>query len=175
MVEKKVGDKVIRLVRGDITDTEVEAFVFDITDDAKLGSGFGGAISRRGGPGVQKELDAIGACPKGGAIVTSGGELKAKHIIYVNGPKFQEPDTEVKLRSATRAALAAADKKGVARLALPPIGTGLYQVPLDLCSRVLLQEVKKHLEGKTGLEEVLFVANDSREYGPLEAALQQGA
>ena len=86
MVERKVGDKVIRLVRGDITDTEVEAFVFDITDDAKLGSGYGGAIAQRGGPAIQKELDALGKCPKGAALVTSAGDMKATHIIHVNGP-----------------------------------------------------------------------------------------
>jgi O-acetyl-ADP-ribose deacetylase (regulator of RNase III) len=175
MIERKVGSRSIRLVRGDITDLEVDAFVFDITDDAKLGSGYGGAIARRGGPTVQKELDAIGRCPKGSAVVTTAGQMKAKYIIHVNGPKFNEPDTEGKLRSATRAALAAADAKGVGTLALPPIGTGLYQVPLDLCARVMLQEVEKHLQGKTSLEQVLLVANDSREYGPLAAALQQGA
>jgi len=175
MLEKRVGDRFIRLIRGDITDLEVDAFVFDITEDAKLGSGYGGAIAQRGGPQVQKELDAIGACPKGSAIVTGAGDLKASHIIYVNGPKFNEPDTEAKLRKATRSALAAADRKGVARLAMPPIGTGLYQVPLELCARVMLQEVESHLQGKTALDEVLFVANDSREHGPLSAALQKGA
>ena len=30
MAEKQIGNKVLRLVRGDITDMEVEAFVFDI-------------------------------------------------------------------------------------------------------------------------------------------------
>jgi len=175
MVERKVGNRSIRLVRGDITDLEVDAFVFDITDDAKLGSGYGGAIARRGGPAVQKELDAIGRCPKGSAVVTTAGQMKARHIIHVNGPKFNEPETEAKLRSAIRAALAAADTKGVGTLALPPVGTGLYQVPLDLCARVMLAEVEKDLQGKTGLEQVLLVANDSREYGPLAAAFQQGA
>lgn len=175
MLERKVGDKVIRLVRGDITDTEVEAFVFDITQDAKLGSGYGGAIAQRGGPAVQRQLDAIGACPPGEAIVTTAGDMKATHIIHVNGPKFHEPDTEAKLRSAARSALRAADATGVGTLAMPPIGTGLYQVPVDLCARVLVQEVEAHLQGATGLEQVWFVANDSREYGPLAAAIQRGA
>ena len=49
MIERKVGEKVIRLVTGDITDMDVEAFVFDITEDVKLGSGYGGAIQQRGG------------------------------------------------------------------------------------------------------------------------------
>ncbi len=58
MAEKKIGNKVLRLVRGDITDMEVEAFVFDITENVKLGSGFGGAIQQRGGIVIQKQLDA---------------------------------------------------------------------------------------------------------------------
>ena len=70
MAEKKIGNKVLRLVRGDITDMEVEAFVFDITDDVKLGSGFGGAIQQRGGIVIQKQLDEIGSCPTGDAVVT---------------------------------------------------------------------------------------------------------
>ena len=49
MVERTIGDKRLRMVRGDITEVEVDAFVFDITEDAKLGSGFGGAIQQRGG------------------------------------------------------------------------------------------------------------------------------
>ena len=48
MVVKKIGDRVIRLVMGDIIDLEVEAFVYDITADAKLGSGYGSAITARG-------------------------------------------------------------------------------------------------------------------------------
>ena len=112
MAEKKIGDKVIRLVRGDITNLEVEAFVYDITADAKLGTGYGGAISQRGGPTIQKELSEIGSCPTGEAIVTSAGKMKAKHIIHVNGPKFFEPDTEGKLRRADPGGPAAGRGKG---------------------------------------------------------------
>lgn len=175
MVEKKVGDKVIRLIRGDITNLEVEAFVYDITEDVKLGSGYGGAISQRGGPSIQKELDAIGKCPTGEAIVTGAGKMKAKYIIHVNGPKFNEPDTEGKLRRATQAALRRAEEKGIRQLAFPPVGTGLYQVPLDLCARVMVDTVEEHLQGKSNLKEVIFVALDTREFNPLKAKIEGGA
>jgi O-acetyl-ADP-ribose deacetylase (regulator of RNase III) len=175
MVEKKVGDKAIRLVLGDITDLDVEAFVFDITADAKLGTGYGNAIAVRGGQAIQKELDQIGNVPTGAGVATSGGSLKAKYVIHVNGPKFHEPDTEGKLRRATQAALTLADEKGVARLALPPVGTGMYQVPLDLCARVMVETVETHLRGTTGLREVLFVALDNREFAPLKARIGGGA
>jgi O-acetyl-ADP-ribose deacetylase (regulator of RNase III) len=175
MVERRIGDRSIRLVRGDITDMEIEAFVHDITEDVKLGSGYGGAIQQRGGIVIQKELDAIGSCPVGEAVVTEAGILKADFIIHANGPKFREEDEEGKLRNATVAALLRADEKGIKRLALPPMGTGLYQVPLDLCARVMVDTVTDHLGDSTTLEEVLFVVRDTREYGPFEAALSEGA
>lgn len=174
MVEKKIGEKVVRVVVGDITDMEVEAFVFDITEDAKLGSGYGGAITVRGGPEIQKELDAVGACPKGEAIVTGAGNLKAKTIIYLNGPKFHEPGTEAILRRAIKAALQRAEERGLEQLAFPPVGTGMYQVPLDLCARVLDEEISGHLGGAGKLREVLLVALDTREYRPLEAQIGGG-
>jgi O-acetyl-ADP-ribose deacetylase (regulator of RNase III) len=175
MAEKKVGDKVIRLVLGDITDLEVEAFVFDITEDAKLGSGYGNAIAMRGGLSVQKALDEIGSVPTGTGVITDAGKMKAKKIIHVNGPKFHEPETEKKLKSATLAALKLADENGLTQLAFPPVGTGFYQVPLDLCANVMVNTVEEHLKGDTKLQEVLFVALDTREYKPLKAKIGQGA
>lgn len=175
MVEKKIGDKVIRLVVGDITDMKVEAFVFDITSDVKLGSGYGSAIAMRGGLTVQKELDAIGSCPKGEAIITEAGKLKASHIIHVNGPKFYEPGTEKILKQATLAALNLAKEKGLTQLALPPVGTGFYQVPLELCADVMMDTVEEHFQGETSLNEVIFVALDTRELKPLQAKLDGGS
>jgi O-acetyl-ADP-ribose deacetylase (regulator of RNase III) len=175
MVKKSIGNKkVMRLVVDDIADLDVEAFVYDITEDAKLSSGYGGAIATRGGKAVQDELDAIGSCPKGKAIITSAGKMKAKHIIHVNGPKFFEPDEEKKLRRATRAALKLADEHELRQLAFPPIGTGIYQVDLELCARVLVEEASKHLKNDSTLEEVLFVALDTREAKPFERTLARG-
>jgi len=175
MVENKIGDKVIRLIRGDITDIKVEAFVYDITSDCKLSSGYGGAITQRAGKAVQKELDEIGSLATGEAVITGAGKLKNNHIIHVNGPKFHEPETEAKLKRSVDAALKRAVESGIKQLAFPPIGTGLYQVPLDLCAKVLIGAVAEHLKGDTPLEEVLFVALDTREYRPFESMLEKGA
>ena len=175
MVEKKIGTKSICLVRGDITDMEVEAFVFDITEDCQLGSGYGGAIAQRGGKAVQEELNVIGTLPPGEAAVTTAGRMKAQQIIHTNGPKFREPAVDEKLKKATQSVLRKADENGITQLALPPIGTGLYQVPLDLCANVMVDTVAEHLNGETSLEVVSFVALDSREYKPLQAKIEGGA
>jgi O-acetyl-ADP-ribose deacetylase (regulator of RNase III) len=175
MVERRIGERVLRLIRGDLTALDIEAFVFDIDSDMKLGAGFGSAIQRRGGIVIQKELEQIGSCPTGEAVVTQAGILKADYIIHVNGPKFREDDEEEKLRSATESALRRADEKGIKRLAFPPIGTGLYQVPMDLCVRVMVDTVAEHLQNNTTLEEVLFVTMDQREYDPFKDRIEQGA
>ena len=174
MAERAVGDKVIKVVRGDITDMSVEAFVYDVTADCKLSSGYGGAIVSRGGKAIQDELSRVGTLPTGEATVTSAGNLKAKHIIHVNGPKFHEPDTKAKLVRAVRSALARADEEGITAVAFPPLGTGLYQVPLDVSAKVIVDTVSEHLKNSTSVREVLLVALDAREVKPFEAALQGG-
>jgi len=175
MVERKVGDRKVRLVDGDITEVEVDAFVFDITEDVKLGSGFGAAIQQRGGIVIQKQLDEIGSCPTGEAVVTEAGILKADWIIHANGPKFREEDEEAKLRKTIAAALARAEEKGVKTLAFPPIGTGLYQVPMDLCARVMVEAIEQHLTNGASINEVLIVTRDPREFGPFRAQIEKGA
>ncbi len=171
MAERKIGERTIRLEVGDITEFEGDAFVFDITEDAKIGSGYGTAIANRAGKVVQDELDEIGTVPTGEAVVTSAGRLKVEYIIHTNGPKFFEADTEGKLRRATEACLQRADEKGMKRIAFPPIGTGMYQVDLGLCASVMVDAIAAHLQGETSLEEVVMVALNSREWQPLEAEI----
>ncbi len=175
MIERRIGDRWLRLVRDDITDIEIDAFVFDITEDAKLGSGFGSAIQQRGGVKIQKELDEIGSVPTGEAVVTEAGLLKADHIIHTNGPKFREPDEEGKLRKATKSALLRSEEIGAKRVAFPSIGTGLYQVEVDLCARVMVDTISQHLRNDSCLEEVLLVVPDTREYAPFASKMQDGA
>jgi O-acetyl-ADP-ribose deacetylase (regulator of RNase III) len=175
MTERKVGDKRLRVVKGDITEVEANAFVFDITEDVKLGSGFGAAIQQRGGIVIQKQLDEIGSCPTGEAVVTEAGILKADWIIHANGPKFREEHEEEKLRKAVGSALARAEEKGVKTLAFPPIGTGLYQVPVDLCARVMVEAIEDHLANGAAIEEVLIVARDPREFEPFKTQIEKGA
>ena len=174
MAAKKIGNKVLSLVVGDITAQELDAFVYDITEDCKLGSGYGGAIAGRAGRTVQLALDEQGSCKTGDAVITEAGKLKARFIIHTNGPKFHEPETEDKLRRAVQSCLSLADDNGLETIAFPPIGTGLYQVPLDACATIMLDTIRAHLEGDTPLKEVRLVALDSREYRPFEARFQGG-
>ncbi len=169
MVERKIGDRTLRLVRDDITDMEVEAFVYDIRPDCQLDAGYGNAIAQRGGKIVQDTLNEIGTVAVGEAVITTAGKMKAKHIIHANGPKFMESQTEDKLRAAAISAMKLAEANGITQLAFPPMGSGLYQVPLDESARVLVETVSEHLKGDTILKEVILVGVDDREIEPFKA------
>lgn len=153
----------LRLVRDDVTLMDVDAFVFYARHDLVLGSGFGNAISTRGGPEIQKELDEKAPVETCEVVVTRAGELKARHIVHAVGPRFQEPDMEPKLRRTMRNVLAAAKERGLASLALPPMGAGYYGVPLADCARVMVEEIRGHLAGETPLVDVVVCVQDRRE------------
>lgn len=166
-----INRSIVRLIKGDITEVEVDAFVFYAQHDLALGSGFGGAISVRGGPSVQKELDELGSVETGQAVVSEAGKLTASFIIHAVGPRFNEDGIEGKLRTTVSNSLKAADERGVKRIALPAMGAGFYGVPLDLCARVMVETIKGYLEGETGIQEVIICVIDRREFAPFEAQL----
>ena len=172
MTEKKINGRTIRVMRDDITLLDVDAFVFYASPDLQLGSGWGNAIAVRGGPAIQEALKPFGEVATGRAVVTSGGNLKAKYVVHAVGPRFQEADVEGKLRTTMRNALKAAEDNQVRRLAVPPMGTGFYGVPLDVSAKVMLGVIREHLAGKTKLEEVIICAPDAREIGPFRTALE---
>lgn len=169
--ERKIGNSVLRVVREDITDIEIDAFVFYAREDLELGSGFGNAIAIRGGPSIQEELKKIGSAKPCEVVITEAGKLKAKHIIHAVGPKFMERDIEKKLKTTTLNALKSADEKGIERVAFPPMGAGFYGVPLPDSIRITLTTIKEYLSGQTNIKEVLVCGIDDREFRPMQSQL----
>jgi len=171
MREARVGDRVIRLMAGDITSLDIEAFVYDARADLVLGAGYGTAIATRGGPSIQQELRQIGSVPVGEAVVSAAGKMRAKFIIHAVAPKFGEADEEPKLRAATQNALTRAAERGITRLALPALSAGFYGMPAERSARIMLAAVRDHLEGQTTLQEVVFCLLDSRQLLSFERVL----
>jgi O-acetyl-ADP-ribose deacetylase (regulator of RNase III) len=163
-VRKNFGGCKIRLLVGDITDLQVEAFVFYSRPNLSLGSGFGTAIAKRGGSAIKGELDKIGSLPVTDAGVTTGGKLKAKYIVHAVGPAFQEENLEEKLRQTVLNAVKRAEEKGIRQIAFPAMGAGFYGVPLDTCSQVMLRSLRECAAGGCEIREIIICANDAREY-----------
>jgi O-acetyl-ADP-ribose deacetylase (regulator of RNase III) len=171
-VVKGVNGKTIRLEKGDLTALPVDAFVFYAREDLELGSGFGSAITARGGAPVKKELERIGRIGMGQAVITTSGGMRPRHIVHACGPKFQESDVEPKLRACVQSALDAAAKAGFKTVAFPPMGAGFYGVPLDLCATVMVDIIQRFLEGRGAIEEVVICVIDNREFRAFQSKLQ---
>jgi O-acetyl-ADP-ribose deacetylase (regulator of RNase III) len=163
--EFEVGKATVRLVRGDITEMETDAIVNAANSSLMGGGGVDGAIHRKGGPKMLEECKKIRASewsqglPTGKVVITSAGNLKARHVIHTVGPVWRggnrgEPEL---LAQAYRNSLRLAVFKGLKTVAFPSISTGAYGYPVEDACRVALEAVKEFLEKEDSLDEVVFV------------------
>jgi O-acetyl-ADP-ribose deacetylase len=161
-VEKKLGTTVIRLVSADLTERDVDALVNAANSHLQHGGGVAGAIVRKGGRTIQDESDRIGYVPVGSAAMTSGGKLKAKHVIHAVGPRMGEGDEENKLKSAIRSVLDLACRREFKSISMPAISAGIFGFPKDRCASILVGETAAFLMGVPGhsLELVEFCIFD---------------
>ncbi len=162
----------IEVRQGDITQLELEALVNAANSGLWMGGGVAGALKRAGGREIEAEAVKKGPVPIGEAVVTGAGALKAKYIIHaaVMGQDLQT-DAE-KIRQATRNSLLRGDELGIKSLAFPALGTGVGGFPPDECARIMIDEVRRHSAGKTGLEKVVLVLFDQPAYQIFEQELE---
>jgi hypothetical protein len=88
-IETKIGKTVLRLVTGDIADQETDAVVTAAHWRLNKGAGTDGTIHTKGGPQIYDECRKLGSCPIGDAVITTGGMLKARHVIHAVGPVWR--------------------------------------------------------------------------------------
>ncbi len=154
-----LAEKII-LTQGDLTEADTDAIVNAANNDLQLGGGVAGAIRRKGGGAIQRECDQIGSIPVGGAAITSGGKLKARHVIHAASMQLGGRTTAFALRSSTAHSLRIAAERGLKTIAFPAVGTGIAGFPMRECAEIMLQEVAEHLKRPTSLERVDFVLFD---------------
>lgn len=154
-----ISDKII-LLQGDLTEMDADAIVNAANNDLRLGGGVAGAIRRMGGEEIQRECDAIGSVPIGGAAITSGGRLKARHVIHAASMQLGGQTTARALRSSVAHSLRIAAQHNFKSIAFPAVGTGIAGFPMRECAEIMLAEAQKHLQGPTSLETIQFVLFD---------------
>jgi len=169
-----VNTSVIELCLGDITRQEVDAIVNAANTRLAGGGGVDGAIHRAGGPAIMRECRAIGGCPTGEAVITTGGNLPARHVIHTVGPVYRdgasgEPQL---LANAYRNSLRLAETRGIKTIAFPSISTGVYGYPLEDAARIALGTVIDYLAAGTTIERVVFVLFSSRDLAVYEKTLK---
>jgi O-acetyl-ADP-ribose deacetylase len=156
-----ISGKIV-ILQGDLTEMDVDAIVNAANNDLQLGGGVAGAIRRKGGETIQRECDAIGSIPIGGAAITTGGKLRARFVIHAASMQLGGATTALALRSSTAHSLRIAAERGLRSVAFPAIGTGIAGFPILECARIMLREVVEHLQKPTSLEKIYFVLFDAQ-------------
>ena len=154
----KIGQSSVAIERGDITDWEVDAIVNAANSTLAMGTGVAGAIKRKGGVIIEEEAMRQGPVEVGEAVLTTGGNLAATHVIHaaVMGPDLKTDGEQI--ATTTRAILALAAKRRMTSRALPALGTGVGRVPPAASADSMLTAVVAHLKaGNTSLKRVVFV------------------
>jgi O-acetyl-ADP-ribose deacetylase (regulator of RNase III) len=161
------GDKVLRLVTGDITRVAADAIVNAANSALAGGGGVDGAIHRAGGPSIMEELHGIrrqiGSCPAGSAVATGAGALPARWVFHAVGPIYRggaHGEAEA-LASCYRTCLALAREHEASSISFPSISTGAYGYPVAEAAQIALDVVTGFLQGtEAGPREITFVLFD---------------
>ena len=177
-MEVKIGKAKLSLISGDITDQNTDAIVNAANRELGTGTGVNGAIRAKGGPRIDEECQRIGGCPPGDAVITSGGDLKARYVIHAVGPIWSggDEDEPELLARAYRRSLELAARHHLRSISFPAISTGVYGYPLRLAAPIALNTIMEFLAHEQHeLEEVRMVlyTKDDVAYTVFVSALEQ--
>lgn len=171
-------DSRLRAVCADITTLGVDAIVNAANSSLLGGGGVDGAIHRAAGPELLEECRQIGGCPTGEAKITRGYRLAARHVIHTVGPVWRGGSSgeSQQLQSCYRNSLALAADHGIATIAFPCIGTGIYGYPMADAARIAVASTRSFLSGTNcGIREVTFCCFSEADLDVYTRLLDQGS
>jgi len=174
-MEVKINNSTLALVEGDITIEETDAIVNAANSRLAGGGGVDGAIHRAGGPSIMAECRKIGGCPTGQAVITTGGNLKAKFVIHTVGPVYQggTKGEAALLKSAHLESLKLVSAKKLKSVAFPAISTGVYGYPVNEAAHIALKTVIDYLKEHSDIELVRFVLFGRKTYDTFAEELKK--
>jgi O-acetyl-ADP-ribose deacetylase (regulator of RNase III) len=146
----------LEVMQADVTRLEVDAIANAANTQLKHGGGVAGAISRAGGPEVQRESDERAPIALGDAVETSAGDMPARWVIHAATMELGGPTSADIIERATRSTLAKAEELGCRSLALVAFGTGVGGFPLDDAARLMVGAAREH---QGGLERIVFAVH----------------
>ncbi|MEA5260806.1 O-acetyl-ADP-ribose deacetylase [Arcicella aquatica] len=160
----------ITVLKGDITQIEVDAIVNAANTSLLGGSGVDGAIHKAGGKAILEDCQKIrnkqGGCKVGEAVITTAGKLPAKFVIHAVGPVWNngKSNEEELLSSAYSNSLKLALDNGVSSISFPNISTGIYKFPKEKAAQIAIQAVTDFLTTTNKIEKIVFVCFDEENY-----------
>ncbi len=173
MEEWTINGKRLRIVEGNIVFLNVDAVVNAANKSLILGGGVAGAIRTHGGPSIQEECNKIGPIQVGDAVITGGGQLKAKYVIHAAGPVYGEGDEDRKLANATLNSLKIAQKKNLRSIAFPAISTGIFHFPIKRCSEIMIRVSMDFLKKNEFPQEIIICLYGERAYSIFQRTFER--
>lgn len=158
----------LEVLQADVTTLEVDAIANAANTDLAHGGGVAAAISRAGGPVVQRESDARAPIALGDAVETSAGEMPCRWVIHAATMELGGPTSAQIISRATASTLVKAEELGARSLALVAFGTGVGGFPLGDAARLMVDAVRAHEPGS--LERVVFAVHGDRAESAFRAA-----
>jgi O-acetyl-ADP-ribose deacetylase len=166
---------VIEVLDADITALEVDAIANAANTMLMHGGGVAGAISRAGGPEVQRASDERAPIGLGEAVETTAGDMPARWVIHAATMEPGGPTSAETIRAATASTLRRCEELGARSLALVAFGTGVGGFPVGDAARIEVEELRRHLAEGSSLERVIFAVRGGDAKAAFERMLEGGA
>ncbi|XP_078381928.1 protein mono-ADP-ribosyltransferase PARP14-like [Oculina patagonica] len=136
----------IEVVMGDLTQEKTDAIVNMIGPDMNMNNAgeLSKSIALSSGPQIQLECSRLGQQEAGSAVITTGGNLQAGHVIHLvpGFGSFKE-----KIFSCLENCLQLAETRGLRSISLPAVGTGRYGISAAESADIIFQALK-NFEGR---------------------------
>lgn len=165
----------IQVIKGDITQQNVDAIVNAANCSLLGGGGVDGAIHRAAGPELLEECRKLNGCKTGDAKLTKGYNLPAKYVIHTPGPIWRggkKKEIEL-LASCYESCLRLASKHGCRTVDFPSISTGVYHFPLEKASVIAMSVIYDYLKEHKEIQRVRMVCFDDKTKEYYEKALSE--
>lgn len=172
----------VEVCQGDLVLERVDAIVNAANENLKHDGGLAKAICDAGGPGIQDESnDYIAEHKKlfpGTTVCLGSGDLPCKRVIHAVGPRWRGggQNEEQLLYFSIFNSLKSASKEFLTSIAFPAIGTGIFNVPEDVCARVSLKAVRDFCQSHsdTSIQKVKFVLYNQTTVNSFKPVLESG-
>jgi O-acetyl-ADP-ribose deacetylase (regulator of RNase III) len=161
----------IEALEADITTLAVDAIANAANTELRHGGGVAAAIARAGGPAIDEESRRVAPIGLGEAVETSGGNMPCRWVVHAATMELGGPTSADVIRRATASTLARAEALGARSLALVAFGTGVGGFPVDEAARIEVEEVRRHLDGGSRLERIVFAVHGERTRAAFQAAI----
>jgi len=164
-LKKRVGNAEVEIVLGDITEVDSEAIVNPANTLMIMGGGIAKAIKNKGGVEIELEAKRKAPIPIGGAVITKGGNLKAKYVIHA--PTVKIPggsSSRENVSKAVEAALNIAEKHGIREVAFPSMGTGVGGLSYRVSAHEMLRVIKKYSRKLVHIRRIIIVLRSEKAF-----------